>query len=252
LGGLTVHYEESGSGQLVVLLHGWGANLTLFRPLAELIARRYHVVGLDFPGCGGTSEPPTPWGMDEYTAFTAEFIADYGVDDVIVLGHSHGGRVAIRLATETGLGFAVRQMILVDSAGRVPQRDWRYKLRLRTYKAGKAILGSAPARAVAPNGLGRLQKAMGSTDYAAASPVMRASLVKVVNTDLMDLLGQITAETLLIWGENDTATPPDDGRAMERAIPGAGLVILPGAGHYSFLDQPYAFGKVIESFLKIG
>ena len=250
--GLTVRYDESGTGPLVVLLHGWGASAALFRPVAEVISRAYHVVSPDFPGCGGTDEPPEPWGMDEYTAFTAEFIASFGADRVIVLGHSHGGRVAIRLATEPGLPFTIPKMILVDAAGLVPSRSWSYHARVKAYKAGKAIASSAPVKAVAPSALGRLQRAMGSADYAAASPVMRASLVKVVNADLAPKLAKITAETLLIWGENDEDTPLADGRAMEAAIPGSGLVVLPGAGHYSFLDQPYTFAKVIESFLKIG
>ena len=249
---LSVHYDESGSGPLVVLLHGWGSSSALFRPIAEVIARKYHAVSLDFPGCGGTSEPPEPWGMDEYTQFTAEFIASFGADEVIVLGHSHGGRVAIRLANEPGLPFAISKLILVDSAGIVPKRSWKYHVRVKAYKAGKAILGSAPVRAIAPDALDRLQRKLGSADYAAAAPVLRASLVKVVNADLAPLLGTITAETLLIWGEDDTATPLSDGRAMEAAIPGSGLVVLPGAGHYSFLDQPYTFARVIESFLKIG
>ncbi len=250
--GLTVHYDESGDGPLVVLLHGWGSNAALFRPIARVMAQKYHVVAPDFPGCGGTSEPPEPWGMDEYVDFASSFIASFGVDQAIVLGHSHGGRVAIRLATDPGLPFTVTKMILVDSAGIVPQRSWRYHARVKAFKAGKAVLRSAPVRAVAPHALDQLQQAMGSTDYAAASPVMRASLVKVVNADLAPLLPAIKAETLLIWGEDDTATPLSDGQAMEAAIPGSGLVVLPRAGHFSFLDQPYTFAKVIESFLKIG
>jgi pimeloyl-ACP methyl ester carboxylesterase len=106
--------------------------------------------------------------------------------------------------------------------------------------------------AVFPEALENWRQRLGSTDYAAASPVMRASMVQVVNADLTPLLGRIQAETLLIWGETDTATPVSDGQTMERAIAGSGLVVLPGAGHYSFLDAPYAFRAVVESFLGIG
>lgn len=103
-----------------------------------------------------------------------------------------------------------------------------------------------------PDALNRFQKKFGSADYAAASPVMRGSLVKAVNEDLEPLLPQITAETLLIWGDKDTATPLSDGRKMEKQIKGSGLVVFSGAGHYSFLEQPYLFAKVIKSFLNIG
>ena len=252
LDGLTVHYEVQGQGPHIFLLHGWGSNLTVFAGVVEALSSAYTVVSLDFPGCGGTDEPPVPWGMDEYTSFTSDFISSFGADEVIVLGHSHGGRVAIRLATDEGMPFRITKMILVDSAGILPKRSFSYHARVRAYKAGKAVLNWKPVAALFPEALASLQKTMGSDDYAAASPVMRTTMVKVVNADLEPLLPAITAETLLIWGQLDTFTPLSDGETMERAIPGSGLVVLPNAGHYSFLDQPYAFRKVLESFLQIG
>ena len=252
MGGLEVHYEVQGAGPLVVLLHGWGANLDLFAALAAVIAARYTVVSVDFPGCGGTPDPPEPWGMDEYATFTRDFIASFAQDRVIILGHSHGGRVAIRLATDPDVPFTITKLVLVDSAGILPRRGFSYHARVRAYKAGKTVLHWAPVARLFPEALAGFQRTMGSADYAAASPVMRSSLVRVVNTDLAPLLPRIKAETLLIWGESDTDTPVADGRAMEKAIPGSGLVVLPGAGHYSFLDQAYAFHRVIESFLEMG
>ena len=73
---------------------------------------------------------------------------------------------------------------------------------------------------------------------------------KVVNEDLCHLMPEISAPTLLIWGENDTATPLSDAKKMERLIPDAGLVSFPGCGHYSFLDNPGQFAAVLNSFLK--
>ncbi|MDR2929841.1 MAG: alpha/beta hydrolase [Propionibacteriaceae bacterium] len=250
--GVTVHYETHGSGPHVFLLHGWGSNLTLFRPIAEVIAQKYTVVSLDFPGCGQSGEPDEPWGIEQYGHFVTSFIAHFGLDEAIILGHSHGGRVALYLAAQTDLPFRITTLILVDSAGLVPARSIAYRARVRAYKLGKAVLTSPPVKRLFPQAVDGFQKVMGSSDYAAASPVMRGSLVKVVNTDLAPLLPQIKAETLLIWGDADQDTPLSDGRAMEAAIPGAGLVVLTGAGHYSFLDQPYVFRRVIESFLQIG
>ena len=89
----------------------------------------------------------------------------------------------------------------------------------------------------------------GSADYAAASPMMRSILSKCVNEDLKRALPSIKAPTLLIWGENDTATPLSDAKTMERLIPDAGLVSFPGCGHYSFLDNPVQFAAVLRSFL---
>ena len=82
-----------------------------------------------------------------------------------------------------------------------------------------------------------------------ASPMMRSILVKVVNEDLKHVMPSINVPTLLIWGENDTATPLRDAKIMERLIPDAGLVSFPGCGHYSFLDNPYQFAAVLRSFI---
>ena len=89
----------------------------------------------------------------------------------------------------------------------------------------------------------------GSSDYASASPMMRRILSKVVNEDLSDRLPMIKAPTLLIWGENDTATPISDARKMEKLIPDAGLVAFAACGHYSFLDNPMQFAAVLRSYL---
>ncbi|MCL1907442.1 MAG: alpha/beta hydrolase [Propionibacteriaceae bacterium] len=249
--GINVHGTVRGDGPYVFLLHGWGSNQNLFQHIAEALSVAYTVVSLDFPGCGNSSEPDQPWGMDEYLHFTEEFISSFDPGETILLGHSHGGRVGIGLAARKDLPFTITKLILVDSAGIIPHRSWRYHLRVRSYKVGKALLSLPPVAKLFPTALNRFQKTLGSADYGAASPVMRASLVKVVNTDMEPLLPQITAETLLIWGENDTDTPLSDGQRMEKAIPGSGLVVLPGAGHYSFIDQQYAFTRVVESFLKI-
>ena len=80
---------------------------------------------------------------------------------------------------------------------------------------------------------------------------MRQSLVKVVNEDLVPLLGKITPPTLLVWGRNDTATPIADGELMESLMPNAALTVLEHSGHYAFLDEMFAFNKIAASFLEI-
>ena len=116
----------------------------------------------------------------------------------------------------------------------------------------KKVLLSPPIKTLFPNALKKLQDKSGSADYKAASPVMRKILVSVVNEDLEPLLPKIKQSTLLIWGENDTATPLSDGKRMEELIKDSGLVTIKGAGHYSFLEGKFIFNRVICSFLKIG
>ena len=90
----------------------------------------------------------------------------------------------------------------------------------------------------------------GSDDYKDSSGIMRKIMVKVVNDNLRHHLKDINTPALLIWGEKDDATPLYMARIMESEIPDAGLVVLEGAGHYSYVDDFNTFKVVINSFLK--
>ncbi len=252
IGGLSINYRESGKNgdTLVVLLHGWGANITLFDNIIKTISSAYRTVAPDMPGFGLSDEPKSPWGVDDYADFVLEFISIYSPKKVIFLGHSFGGRIIIKLMSRS-LPFSVEKIILVDSAGIKPPKTLRQKVRQRIFKIGRSVLSLGIVKKLFPDALENLRKKNGSADYNAASPMMRQCLVKTVNEDLTALIPNISAETLLIWGTLDTATPISDGEKMERLIKGSGLVKIEGAGHYSFLDNPYLFDRVIRSFLNI-
>ncbi len=248
---IKINYQQKGNGKLVVLLHGWGSNIKLFANLIELLSPKYKVVAMDMPGFGESDEPPSAWCVDDYASFVIDFLKDYPDKEVILLGHSFGGRVIIKLNSRENLPFKITKVILVDSAGILPPKSNKKSFRTYYYKAGKAFLSTGLAQKIAPDALENFRKKMGSADYAAASPLMRQVLVKVVNEDLEPLLPNIKCPTLLIWGVNDTATPLSDGEKMEKLIPDAGLVKLENAGHYSFLDQQFTFNRVMSSFMKL-
>ena len=248
--GLNINYEKRGEGDYVLFLHGWGANITLFDGLMNLVSRKYTALALDMPGFGGSDEPNEAWSVDDYVDFVLKFIDVFKPERLILLGHSFGGRVIIKILSRE-LEFEVRKIILVDAAGIKPKKSFKQKLSLAAYKVGKSVFGFKPIKAIFPNAVENMRKKRGSADYNSATPIMRQTLVKVVNEDLTHLLPSITASSLLIWGTEDTATPLSDGETMEKLIPDAGLVKVNGAGHYSFLDAPDLVGRVVASFLKI-
>ena len=250
--GIKINYKQKGSGNLIVLLHGWGSNIKLFANLIDLLSQKYTVVAMDMPGFGESEEPPSAWCVDDYVNFVIDFLKDYDNKEIMFLGHSFGGRVIIKLNSRKDLPFDISKVILVDSAGILPPKSNKKSWRTRYYKMGKAFLSTKLIQKIAPDALENFRKKMGSADYAAASPLMRQVLVKVVNEDLEPLLPNIKCPTLLVWGVNDTATPLSDGEKMEKLIPDAGLVKLENAGHYSFLEQQYTFNRVMCSFMKIG
>ena len=149
------------------------------------------------------------------------------------------------------LPFEIEKVILVDAAGVKPEKTLKQKTKQSIFKATKKIYSSAPVQKMFPDALENLRKRSGSADYNAASPIMRQTLVKVVNEDLTHLMPNVKAPTLLVWGTLDDATPLSDALLMEKLMPEAGLVKFEGAGHYSFLECAPQFGRVLASFMNI-
>lgn len=249
--GLNIHYICVGEGQPLVLLHGWGANIQVYSSIIDLVRTHYRVIALDMPGTGGSDEPPEAWDVDHYAAFVLKFLEGFDLDRVILMGHSFGCRVIIKLLNRKDLPFSVDKVIIVDGAGIKSVPSLKKRMRTRVFKAGRRICSLPAVRKAVPDALERLRKHFGSADYAGATPVMRQTLVKVVNEDLSPLLSGVTPEVLLIWGEHDTATPLSDGRKMEDLMPDAGLAVIQNAGHFPFLDQPYVFGRILSSYLHL-
>lgn len=242
--GINICYDEAGEGRDVLLLHGWGANKESLSPIFNALKDEFHVLALDMPGCGASEEMSAAWSVSDYSDFLKEFIEKTGISPYAALGHSNGGRVLIRASSDW---FCPEKLILVDAAGIMPKRKPSYYIKVYSYKLGKKVLGLP---GIKNTGLyEKFQKNAGSEDYRNSSPVMRATMSRLVNEDLTDCLEKIGAETLLIWGECDTATPIADGKKMERLIKGSGLVEIKGAGHFSYLENPKVALGAIKYFL---
>lgn len=243
--GIRLKYDESGEGPAMIIMHGWGCDGSTVRTIADIAAEQHKVYNLDLPGFGKSTEPTTVWGVDDYVEMLEEFVEKTGIENPIVLGHSFGGRVGILYSSRN----KVDKLILVDSAGVKPSRSLKYYIKVYSFKAAKRLWRILLGKERAEARIESMRKKKGSSDYSLASPMMRSILVKTVNQDLKYAMPLIMAPTLLIWGENDTATPLKDAKVMEKLIPDAGLVSFKGCGHYSFLDNPYQFAAVLRSFI---
>ncbi len=258
INGLNINYIDEGQGPLLVLLHGWGSNIELFKGVIDFTRTKYHVVAMDMPGFGKSDEPGEPMDVDDYVNFVLAFIKELYPQEkeIMFLGHSMGGRIIIKLTAGIHDGrikadFTVPKVILTDAAGIKPVRTAAQNKRTKRYKFYKNLITKTGIVKLFPGTLDALQKKFGSADYAAASPVMRQSLVKVVNEDLAPYMPSVTMPALLIWGDQDTATPLSDGQQMEKLMPEAGLAVINGVGHYSFLENPFLYNKILGSFLGI-
>ena len=125
-------------------------------------------------------------------------------------------------------------------------------MKIKKYKVLKKLFNIKLVYALFPELIDAWRSQQGSEDYKNATPMMRQCMVMAVNEDLEHLLPKMKQDTLLIWGDRDTATPIADGRAMEEKIPNAGLAVIQGAGHFSFLDNPGVFRNIMRVYFQIG
>lgn len=248
--GINTHYEDRGSGDTIVILQGWGTTLSLYEGLLAHLSKTHRVVALELPGFGETPEPPEPWGVSDYVAFVNRFFEALRIKKAVLIGHSNGGRIIIK-AIGGGAAIAVPKIVLIGSAGIVHEKTPEQIRRQKRYKMGKSVLSSAPVKLVFPDALEKFKQKSGSADYRNATPVMRDTLVRIVNEDLSNFLPNIKQPALLIWGEKDEETPIEDAKRMEQLLPDGGLVIVKGAGHYCYLEQPIFVYRVLDSFLGV-
>jgi pimeloyl-ACP methyl ester carboxylesterase len=229
----------------IVVLHGWGAHIEAVAPILGALEGAPDLIALDLPGFGESEPPEQAWDVDSYARFMIHFLDELGVDRAHLVGHSHGGRVSIALAADEP--ERVGRLLLIDSAGLRPNRGWKYRRRVAVAKLGRLIakVGGGPGRALQE----RMRARVASRDYLEASEAMRDTFRAVVAADLADRLPRIGASTLLVWGDGDEDTPLWMAHRMEELIPDAGLVVLEGAGHYSYADAPGQFRVVARRFL---
>ncbi len=242
---LATEYLDEGKGKVVLLLHGWMDNLHTFDSIAAELAGKYRVVRLDMPGFSGTEKPQETWGISEYVSFVNHFIDKLGLDPYAILGHSFGGRVAIK-GISTGK-FKTAKLILIGSAGIAKGKSLR-NLSVATAAKIFGLLTFMPPFLFYRNTIKkRFYKAIGS-DYLDTG-ALRENFLLTIKEDLREYAAKIKVPTLLIWGENDTSTPKEDGEKLSGLIVGSRFIVIPGATHFVHQENPADVVAEIRNFL---
>ncbi|MDQ3915485.1 MAG: alpha/beta hydrolase [Actinomycetota bacterium] len=240
-----VDLGSGAGGDPIVVLHGWGGRIESMAPVISCLAQGRRVLSLDLPGFGESPAPASAWGTADYADFVVAVLAGAGVTRADFVGHSFGAKTSLYLAATAGP--LVSRLVLAGSSGLRTPPSLKARAKRGLSRAGRAAgrLGP-PGRAVRA----ALYRRIASEDYRTAGP-LRPTFVKVVNEDLAPLLPRVAVPTLLVWGSNDEAVPLSHARAMERAIPDAGLVLFQGAGHFAYLDEADRFCRIVRTFLGI-
>lgn len=249
--GLRVAYHRAGEGPVVVLVHGAGVDHRSWQPQLEALSDEFTVIAWDEPGAGRSDDPPEGFGVADYAHCLATLIEGVGLGPAHVVGLSWGGTVVLelyRLHPEN-----VRTLILADTyagwKGSLPEEEVRGRV-----KGVRAMLASSGR--YDPPGLfaGEPPAEFASLFVEMTAAVRPGSLMRqlsaMAETDQREVLAAIAVPTLLIWGDADARSPLSVARQFAGAIRGARLVVLPGAGHVSNLEQPRAFTDALRNFCR--
>jgi pimeloyl-ACP methyl ester carboxylesterase len=221
--------QLGSNGHPLIMMHGWGQNLRALQPMAELLADKAQIHVLDLPGFGKTPPPPEDWNTTQYADRVLAYLDEQGIDRTDLLGHSFGGRVSMRLAHK--YPDRVRSIIMINSGGLQRQRTFQQQLR------GKWIKTMRNAFKVSPVNRQELlnwhSQKYGSRDYLNAG-VLQGTLVKTVSEDVTEIVKQIQAPVLLLWGEADTETPVEMAHRYHSLFPKSELITVPRRDHFMY------------------
>jgi pimeloyl-ACP methyl ester carboxylesterase len=262
--GVPTFVTISGEGKPLLCLHGWGKHVDhhAFDELRSALKNSsVQVIAPDLPGFGMSAEPPWPWSVDDYADFIEGLVKELTINNqqskIFLLGHSFGGRVAIKLAARQGchgernrtMTSWISRLYLCAAAGVGRDLLIRRRFWLCIAKAGNILFAVPVLRMIKPFARRVLYKMLRVRDYHDASERMRKTMAVVVEEDLTPLLEKITVPTDLFWGEEDTITPLRDGELMNKKIAQSVLHTFAGVRHRVHREKAVEIAQAIQSSL---
>jgi pimeloyl-ACP methyl ester carboxylesterase len=262
--GIPVYYEERGSGPPVLFLHGFGDAVFVWEPLLSRVAG-YRLIAMDLKGHGESGKPRDGrYSLRDHAAVVSGLMAALELQDVVVVGQSFGGTVALSgMVRDEALRSRTRALVLIDAPA-YPQRMPRFFAILRTPIVRDILRWIVPPAANTRSILRliyhrrelvtdeRVQLAVENGRKPGAQEAQIATAAMIVPPDadaLTASYSEIRVPTLILWGDHDRLIPLAIGRTLATQIPNAGLDVIPDSGHNPHEEQPAETARLLTSFL---
>ena len=225
----------------VFFLHGWGGSKESFYVVKNHIATICNMVFVSFSGFGQSAEPKYPFSVEDYAKELKEVVDEVAKKQKIILVcHSFGARVAVKFASF--YPEIVSKIMIVDGAGIKPRRSIAYHFKVLRYKTLKKKVENKKLDK-------KVLEKYGSSDYKMLSGVMKQTFVRVVNEDLKKYYKSLSCPVLLFWGKKDKDTPLYMAKKIKKLVKNSALIVIKGAGHFSYLDDRITFIEVLKEFI---
>lgn len=251
VGDISVHYELSGEGSAVVLVHGLGNDLHLWDDVAGRLERHHRVLRYDVRGFGESDKPPGPYSMEQMAADLCGLLDALDLSEAHVLGMSMGGVVAQRMALD--FGSRVTSLVLVSTSSEVGERARDAWLRLAGLieSRGFNLRNADASRGFSAQFAERFPDvvaAMGRRN-AANDPRAYAAAARAAGDYRWTAeLASVTCPVLIFQGLDDRLTPPGGSVKMQRALPNARLLLVEGVGHNLQAERPDLLANAAIAF----
>lgn len=265
--GTDVHYETSrppvDRGQpTMVLIHGFGATLQTWDDVLPRLEAAHPILRMDLKGFGLSGRPrDDAYSVDEQAELVAELVRREAAADVVIVGHSYGGAVAVLACAK--LGPRVRSLVLIDAAS--------YRQRLPFYVEGYrhaltrwgVSIASAPFRSrfvlrrlfvdktrVSDERVERYAANMRMPGADRAAALVAGQIDAPAFAAVTKAIRETRVPTLIIWGDRDRAVPVAFAHRLHADIPGSHLAILAACGHLPHEERPEETLGILEPFLR--
>lgn len=235
----------------ILVIHGWGSSPERWHAFKEKVSSLMPnaVVHVPFvPGFDEQAPLKKAHTVDDYTAWVKEYINHHKMNKPIVVGHSNGGRILMRLASHNPK--LISKLVLINAAGLPSKKTLKKALFMVVSKIGKALMWPLHNTPLDKLSKKILYKLAGESDYNRASPIMKKTMLNMLTYDPTKDLKKIKSPTLLIWGELDKDTPLKAGQQLQTLIKKSELHTISEARHNIQITHPDRVAELLVTFLQ--
>ncbi len=271
---VTIHghrraFVRTGSGPVVLLLHGLGCDHTTWEPVIDSLAKRYTVIAPDLLGHGQSDKPRADYSLGGFANGMRDLLTVLGIDRVTVIGHSFGGGVAMQFAYQ--FPERTERLLLVATGGLGPEVTPVIRaISTPGFHQAMGVLTLPGVRHAGVAGLRALSrtplKQTRDLDQVATifdsfkDPYARHAIRHVVKA-VVDWRGQVISMAdrayltdampmCVVWGRDDQVIPARHADNAARLAPKARVEVIPNAGHFPHRDHPHRFAKIVHEFIR--
>lgn len=256
INGITLAFLDQGHGLPIVFVHAFPLSKAMWSPQVTGLSPEFRLITVDLRGHGESDAPLWFSSMEQFADDLVGLMDHLGLEQAVFVGLSMGGYILFALHRRHP--ERIKALVLADTRAQpdTPEgRAGRFAMAQTVHQEGPAAVAalmlpkllSPPSLKDRPDLVETVRRIITANQ---ASGIAGDLMGMALRPDSTPQLKEIGCPTLVIVGEHDIATPPEDARFMADQIPNARLQVIPSAGHLSNLEQPEPFTDAIRSFLK--